>query len=123
MEEYKRLAIRLPLNGMLDMSVRASLVNMPNACSRSTKEEFHEFYKIQEDSDIAVIHNGCDDRVFRPPNKDVEGEQLAHERIRKEYGCADEGLAQLRSKKEDDDSRSWSACRTERYVSSRTTSY
>ena len=60
------------------------------AVSRSTKEEFHEFYKIPEDSDIEVIHNGCDDRVFRPPNKDHEGEQLAHERIRKEYGCADE---------------------------------
>ena len=29
-------------------------------------------------------------RVFRPPNKDHEKEQLAHERIRKEYGCADE---------------------------------
>jgi glycosyltransferase involved in cell wall biosynthesis len=60
------------------------------AVSRSTKEEFHEFYKIPDDSDIEVIHNGCDARVFRPPNKDHEKEQLAHERIRKEYGCADE---------------------------------
>ena len=54
------------------------------------EEEFHEFYKIPDDSDIEVVHNGCDARVFRPPNKDHEGEQLAHERIRKEYGCADE---------------------------------
>ena len=60
------------------------------AVSRSTKEEFHEFYKVPDDSDIEVVHNGCDARVFRPPNKDHEGEQLAHERIRKEYGCADE---------------------------------
>lgn len=60
------------------------------AVSRSTKEEFHEFYKIPEDADIEVVHNGCDARVFRPPNKDHEAEQLAHEQIRKEYDCADE---------------------------------
>ena len=60
------------------------------AVSCSTKEEFLEFYKIPEDSDIEVVHNGCDARVFRPPDRDSEREQLAHERLRKEYGCADE---------------------------------
>ena len=39
------------------------------AVSRSTKEEFHEFYKIPDDSDIEVVHNGCDARVFRPPKQ------------------------------------------------------
>ena len=33
------------------------------AVSRSTKQEFHEFYKIPDDSDIEVIHNGCDARL------------------------------------------------------------
>ena len=57
---------------------------------RSTLEEFHEFYKIPDESDIEVIHYGCDQRVFRPPDKDNESEQLSHERIRKAYDCADE---------------------------------
>ena len=78
--------------GTLDMSEQVfSNRHVVWRVSRSTKEEFHEFYKThRDDSDIEVVHNGCDARVFRPPNKDHEGEQLAHERIRKEYGCADE---------------------------------
>ena len=91
MEKSKRP--RNSAHSRLVRSIRASLVSSNQravAVSRSTKEEFHEFYKIPDDSDIEVVHNGCDARVFRPPNKDHEGEQLAHERIRKEYGCADE---------------------------------
>ena len=37
-----------PLNGMLDMSVQASLSQHAALQYRSTKEEFHEFYKIQK---------------------------------------------------------------------------
>ena len=93
---------------------RCSRIDMLGAVSCSTKEEFHEFYKIPDDSDIEVVHNGCDARVFRPPNKDHEGEQLAHERIRKEYGCGRRST-QLRSENQDaDDSRSWSSCCTKR---------
>ena len=60
------------------------------ANSESTLGEFKQWYRPKEDFDCEVILWGCDHKVFRPPNQDLESEQLAHEKLRKRYGCDDE---------------------------------
>ena len=60
------------------------------ANSESTLGEFNQWYRPKEDFDCEVILWGCDHKVFRPPNQDLESEQLAHEKLRKRYGCDDE---------------------------------
>ena len=52
---------------------RVFLIDMLRGSIRSTKEEFHEFYKIPDDSDIEVVHNGCDARVSDHPTRIMKG--------------------------------------------------
>ena len=60
------------------------------ANSNSTLKEFQRWYRPKDDFDCEVILWGCDHKVFRPCNVDLESEQLEHERIRTMYGCGDE---------------------------------
>ena len=76
-----------PAAGTLDTSGWCPRINVLCSSFSLNERRVPRILQDSDDSDIEVVHNGCDARVFRPPNKDHEGEQLAHERIRKEYVC------------------------------------
>ena len=71
---------------------KAGLLNtsISVANSESTLQEFSNWYAPAGDYDAKVVLWGCDHKVFRPANIDDEEEQLAHERLRQQYGCDDE---------------------------------
>ena len=71
---------------------KAGLLNtsISVANSESTLQEFSKWYAPNADYNARVLLWGCDHKVFRPANIDDEEEQLAHERLRHQYGCDDE---------------------------------
>ena len=71
---------------------KAGLLNasISVANSKSTLNEFAQWYAPNMQYNAKVLLWGCDHRVFRPANIDDEEEQLQHEMMRKEYDCGDE---------------------------------
>lgn len=63
--------------------------NICVANSHATKEDFVSRYHLPGER-CEVVHWGVDTRIFRPLNRDLEEEQLAHETLRQVFDCADE---------------------------------
>ena len=85
------LAIRLTAKWYAKYE-KAGLLNssISVANSKSTLQEFRNWYSPDKEFNAEVELWGCDHKVFRPSNIDDEEEQLAHEKIRQEYVCDDE---------------------------------
>ena len=60
------------------------------AISKSTKEEFQQWYLPPDDWWCETVLYGVDHKVFRPVNHDYEEDQLAYEEVRKTYDAADD---------------------------------
>ncbi|MBL6747709.1 MAG: glycosyltransferase family 4 protein [Candidatus Poseidonia sp.] len=60
------------------------------AISKSTKEEFQQWYLPPDDWSCETVLYGVDHKVFRPVNHDYEEDQLAYEEVRKTYDAADD---------------------------------
>ena len=60
------------------------------ANSLATKHDFEARYRPPDEWKCEVIHWGVDDKMFHPLAKDVEEEQLAHEKLRTSFGEPDE---------------------------------
>jgi glycosyltransferase involved in cell wall biosynthesis len=59
------------------------------ANSHATKADFVNRYSLVSEK-CEVVHWGVDTRIFRPLNRDLEEEQIAHEKLRVLFDCADE---------------------------------